>query len=349
MKKLIAMALLALMLLAGCTAEGGPDEGSPAGAESPVAEASSGDAAGEDRDFARRAYAAQRADGLLAFTAGQEDLVRLTEWVFAGYEEFGPDTAVLLTHEAFPDSLDNNRVWQESGRLEQFLENLAAGTPDSLWYGDTGEPLPLLLYKLEFDGETLTRHYYPDPSLPDGVSTEETVPLTLELTDTGARLREPDGTVWLVWARYGFARYVPTEEEVAAAAGGAVTEQTVQNGDRGEAVLLTADGFELYLSPDGSAAYGVEQVNGADLLLLRPRPAPDPLTERDREVGVAALSLNTQMINGDPAWEEFYRARRTLSFSNTPISHRRNGKRKTGPSLEQNSSGSPVRTAYQRH
>ena len=159
MKKLIAIALLALMLLAGCTAEGGPAEGSPAGAESPVAEASSGDAAGEDRDFARRAYAAQRADGLLAFTAGQEDLVRLTEWVFAGYEEFGPDTAVLLTHEAFPDSLDNNRVWQESGRLEQFLENLAAvrrtasgtGTPASRFrccstsWSLTGNPHPALL------------------------------------------------------------------------------------------------------------------------------------------------------------------------------------------------------------
>ena len=153
MKKLIAMALLALMLLAGCTAEG-----SPAGAESPVAEASSGDAAGEDRDFARRAYAAQRADGLLAFTAGQEDLVRLTEWVFAGYEEFGPDTAVLLTHEAFPDSLAANTVWKNSERLEEFFSNCAAGTPDSLWYGDTGEPLPLLLYKLEFDGESLARH-----------------------------------------------------------------------------------------------------------------------------------------------------------------------------------------------
>ena len=123
----------------------------------------------------------------------------------------------------------------------------------------------------------------------------------------------------------------------------------VENAGRGEAVCLTGEGFTLYLAADGSAAYGVEQVNGADLLLLRPRPAPDPLTEQDREVGIAALSLNTQMINGDPAWEEFYRARRTLSFSNTPIPHRRNGKRKTGPSLEQNSSGSPVRTAYQRH
>ena len=314
MKKLIAIALLALMLLAGCTAEGGPAEGSPAGAESPVAEASSGDAAGEDRDFARRAYAAQRADGLLAFTAGQEDLVRLTEWVFAGYEEFGPDTAVLLTHEAFPDSLDNNRVWQESGRLEQFLENLAAGTPDSLWYGDTGEPLPLLLHKLEFDGETLTRHFYPDPELPEGLLSEETVPLTWEETGAAVLLREEDGEIWLVWPRYGFERFVPTEEEIAAAAGRAVTEQTVQNGDRGEAVLLTADGFELYLSPDGSAAYGVEQVSGADLLLLRPRPAPDPLTERDREVGVAALSLNTQMINGDPAWEEFYQAQEDFVF-----------------------------------
>ena len=258
MKKLVALALLALMLLAGCTAEGGPDEGSSAGAESPVAEASSGDAAGEDRDFARRAYAAQRADGLLAFTAGQEDLVRLTEWVFAGYEEFGPDTAVLLTHEAFPDSLDNNRVWQESGRLEQFLENLAAGTPDSLWYGDTGEPMPLLLYKLEFDGETLTRHFYPDPELPEGLLSEEAVPLTWEETGAAVLLREEDGEIWLVWPRYGFERFVPTEEEIAAAAGGAMTEQTVQNGDRGEAVLLTADGFELYLSPDGSAAYGVE-------------------------------------------------------------------------------------------
>ena len=195
MKKLVAMALLALLLLAGCTAEDGPDEGSSVeSVDEREVTVSSEEAVGEDRDFARRAYAAQRADGLLAFTAGQEDLVRLTEWVFAGYEEFGPDTAVLLTHEAFPDSLDNNRVWQESGRLEQFLENLAAGTPDSIWYGDTGEPMPLLLYKLEFDGESLTRHYYPDPSLPDGVAAEETVPLTLELTDTGARLREPDGT-----------------------------------------------------------------------------------------------------------------------------------------------------------
>ena len=156
--------------------------------------------------------------------------MRLTEWVFAGYEEFGPDTAVLLTHEAFPDSLDNNRVWQESGRLEQFLENLAAGTPDSLWYGDTGEPLPLLLYKLEFDGESLTRHYYPDPSLPDGVAAEETVPLTWEETGAAVLLREEDGEIWLVWPRYGFERFVPTEEEIAAAAGGAVTEQTVQNG-----------------------------------------------------------------------------------------------------------------------
>ena len=314
MKKLIAMALLALMLLAGCTAEDGPAEGSPAGAESPVAEASSGDAAGEDRDFARRAYAAQRADGLLAFTAGQEDLVRLTEWVFAGYEEFGPDTAVLVTQKAFPDSLAANTVWKNSERLEEFFSNCAAGTPDSLWYGDTGEPLPLLLYKLEFDGESLSRHYYPDPSLPDGVAAEETVPLTLELTDTGARLREPDGTVWLVWARYGFARYVPTEEEIAAAAGGTLTREVVENTGRGEAVCLTGEGFTLYLAADGSAAYGIEQVNGADLLLLRPRPAPDPLTERDREVGIAALSLNTQMINGDPAWEEFYRAQADFVF-----------------------------------
>ena len=318
MKKLIAMALLALLLLAGCTAEDGPAEGSSVeSTDEREVTVSSEEAApgGEaDRIFAEEAYAALEAGELSAFAAEQPDLVRLNQPVWPGYDLLGPDTAVLLTHEAFPDSLDNNRVWQESGRLEQFLENLAAGTPDSLWYGDTGEPLPLLLYKLEFDGESLTRHYYPDPSLPDGVAAEETVPLTWEETGAAVLLREEDGVIWLVWPRYGFERFVPTEEEIAAAADGAVTEQTVQNGDRGEAVLLTADGFELYLSPDGSAAYGVEQVNGADLLLLRPRPAPDPLTERDREVGIAALSLNTQMINGDPAWEEFYRAQEDFVF-----------------------------------
>ena len=240
--------------------------------------------------------------------------MRLTEWVFAGYEEFGPDTAVLLTHKAFPDSLDNNRVWQESGRLEQFLENLAAGTPDSIWYGDTGEPMPLLLYKLEFDGETLTRHFYPDPELPEGLLSEETVPLTWEETGAAVLLREEDGEIWLVWPRYGFERFVPTEEEIAVAAGGTFTREVVENTGRGEAVCLTGEGFTLYLAADGSAAYGIEQVNGADLLLLRPRPAPDPLTERDREVGIAALSLNTQMINGDPAWEEFYRAQEDFVF-----------------------------------
>lgn len=318
MKKLIAMALLALMLLAGCTAEGGPAEGSSVEStdEREVTVSSEEAVPGGEADllFAEEAYAALEAGELSAFAAEQPDLVRLSQPVWPGYDLLGPDTAVLVTQKAFPDSLAANTVWKNSERLEEFFSNCAAGTPDSLWYGDTGEPLPLLLYKLEFDGESLTRHYYPDPSLPDGVSTEETVPLTLELTDTGARLREPDGTVWLVWARYGFERFVPTEEEIAAAAGGAVTEQTVQNGDRGEAVLLTADGFELYLSPDGSAAYGIEQVSGAELLLLRPRPAPDPLTERDREVGVAALSLNTQMINGDPAWEEFYQAQEDFVF-----------------------------------
>ena len=31
-------------------------------------------------------------------------------------------------------------------------------------------------------------------------------------------------------------------------------------------------------------------------------------------MGIAALSLNTQMINGDPAWEEFYRAQEDFVF-----------------------------------
>ena len=318
MKKLVAMALLAWMLLAGCTAEDGPAEGSLVEStdEREVTVSSEETAPGgeADRLFAEEAYAALEAGELSAFAAEQPDLVRLSQPVWPGYDLLGPDTAVLVTHKAFPDSLAANTVWKNSERLEEFFSNCAAGTPDSLWYGDTGEPLPLLVYKLEFDGESLSRHYYPDPSLPDGVAAEETVPLTLELTDTGARLREPDGTVWLVWARYGFARYVPTEEEIAAAAGGTLTREVVENTGRGEAVCLTGEGFTLYLAADGSAAYGIEQVNGADLLLLRPRPAPDPLTERDREVGIAALSLNTQVINGDPAWEEFYRAQEDFVF-----------------------------------
>ena len=115
MKKLIAMALLALLLLAGCTAEDGPAEGSSVeSTDEREVTVSSEEAApgGEaDRLFAEEAYAVLEAGELSAFAAEQPDLVRLNQPVWPGYDLLGPDTAVLLTHEAFPDSLDNNRVW----------------------------------------------------------------------------------------------------------------------------------------------------------------------------------------------------------------------------------------------